>query len=130
MSPDTLRVLCVLAGGTAGALTRAAIGHALSRDPGAWPWATLTANVAGTLLLAYVTTRLTEDDAHSSYWRLLVGTGFCGALTTFSTLQVETIDFIRAGEPGLAAAYAATSLSTGMAAVILATVGARRRRYG
>jgi fluoride exporter len=130
MSSDALRTLCVLAGGAAGALTRAAIGHAWPYDAGAWPWATFTANIAGTLLLAYVMTRFTADDAHSAYRRLLLGTGFCGALTTFSTLQVETIDLMRADELGLAAAYAATSLGAGTAAVVLVTSGVRRRHDG
>jgi CrcB protein len=114
-------------GGALGALTRAAIAEVLSHDPGAWPWATFTANMAGTLLLAWVTTRLTEPFARAPVWRLLVGTGFCGALTTFSTLQVEIIELMRSGEPALAAAYAVTSLAAGMAAAALATHAARRR---
>jgi CrcB protein len=68
--------------------------------------------------------------APTRYWRFLLGTGFCGALTTFSTFQVETIDLLRYGPPGLALAYATVSLAAGMAVVVAATVLARRRRYG
>lgn len=119
-----------MAGGAGGALLRAACGKAFPHDKGSWPWATFAVNIAGALLLAWVTTRLTEIVAPSRYWRLLVGTGFCGALTTFSTLQVETIQMARAGHVGLAAAYAVTSIAVGMAVAVLATVGARWRRYG
>jgi fluoride exporter len=64
------------------------------------------------------------------YWRLLVGTGFCGALTTFSTFQVETIRLARDGYGGLALSYAIASIAAGMAAAVGATVLARRHRYG
>jgi CrcB protein len=130
ISPAALGVGSVLAGGAAGALARAGLGRAIPHDVGRWPWATFAVNIAGTLLLAWITTRLTEVAAPSRYWRLLAGTGFCGALTTFSTFQVETIEIARAGRPGLAAVYAATSIAVGMAAAVLATVAARRRRYG
>jgi fluoride exporter len=130
LSAPALRVLSVMAGGAAGALLRAAAGRAFPHAKDTWPWATFAVNIAGALLLAWVTTRLTEIVAPSRYWRLLVGTGFCGALTTFSTFQVETIQIARAGRVGLAAGYAAVSIVAGMAAAILGTVGARWRRYG
>ena len=125
-----VRVLAVLAGGAAGTLVRAAVGEALPVRPGEWPWATFAVNLAGTLLLAWVTTRLTEMTAPTRYVRLLLGTGFCGALTTFSAFQVETIRLAEHGHAGLAAAYAAASLAAGMVLAAGATVAARRRRYG
>lgn len=125
-----MRDASILAGGAAGALARGAVAELVPRDPGAWPWATFAVNVAGALLLAWLTTRLTEMVAPTRYWRFLLGTGFCGALTTFSTFQVETIELAREGAGGLAVAYAAVSLAVGMLVAVGATIAARRRRYG
>jgi len=130
MSQPTLRTLAILAGGAAGALARAGVGEALPAHGGQWPWATFTVNLAGALLLAWLTTSLTEMVAPTRYWRFLLGTGFCGALTTFSTFQVETITLARDGSTGLAAGYAAASLAAGMLLAAAATVMVRRRRYG
>jgi fluoride ion exporter CrcB/FEX len=60
LDPAQLRTAAILAGGAAGALLRAAVGQALPVEPGAWPWATFSVNVAGALILAWLTTRLTE----------------------------------------------------------------------
>jgi fluoride exporter len=120
----------ILAGGAVGALARAGVSRGLPAHPGAWPWATFSVNIVGALILAWLTTRLTEVAAPTRYWRPLIGTGFCGALTTFSTFQVETIRLARDGHAPLAAAYAAASIAAGMAAAVAATVAVRRRRYG
>jgi CrcB protein len=125
-----LQTLSILAGGAVGALARAGVGRALPLRPGAWPWATFAVNIAGAFVLAWITTRLSEMVPPTRYWRLLVGTGFCGALTTFSTFQVETIRLARDGYGGLALSYAIASIAAGMAAAVGATVLARRHRYG
>jgi fluoride exporter len=130
VSVARLRTLSVLAGGAVGALARAGVGEALPHGRGAWPWSTFAVNLAGAALLAWLTTRLTEMVAPTRYWRFLLGTGFCGALTTFSTFQVETIRLADDGYAGVAAGYAAASLAAGMAVAAAATVLARRRRYG
>jgi CrcB protein len=122
--------IAILAGGAAGALARAGVGEAFPLAPGTWLWATFSVNLLGTLLLAWLTTRLTEVAAPTRYWRPLLGTGVCGALTTFSTFQVETIALAKDGYAALAAGYAAASLAGGMAVAVGATVVARRRRYG
>lgn len=121
-----LRATSILAGGLVGTLMRAGLAEALAQREGEWPWATLAVNLAGTLLLAWLTTRL----APTRYWRLCLGVGFCGALTTFSTFQVETIRLAKDGHVGVAVAYAAVSLGCGMACAIAGTMLARRGRYG
>jgi CrcB protein len=130
LSPAQLRVISILAGGATGALMRAAVAEALPHAPGTWPWATFSVNLLGALLLAWLTTRLAELVAPTRYWRFLLGTGLCGALTTFSTFQVETIGLANDGHAAMAAGYAAASLWGGMAVAVAATVVARRRRYG
>ena len=130
MSTVRLRTISILIGGAAGALARAAVAEALPHAPGTWPWATLSVNVVGALLLAWLVTRLDELVAPTRYWRFLLGTGLCGALTTFSTFQVETIGLARDGHAAMAVGYGVTSLASGMAVAVAGTVVARRRRYG
>jgi CrcB protein len=109
-----------------GALARAGLIEALPWDGHGWPWATFLVNIAGTLLLGYFATRLQERLAPSTYPRPLLGTGLCGAFTTFSTFQVELIELARNGATGIAACYAAASLAAGLAGVYLATALTRR----
>lgn len=118
----------IVAGGVAGALGRAALERAHPWDGHGWPWPTFVANVAGTLLLGYFATRLQERLPPSTFRRPMLGTGLCGALTTFSTFQVELVRLARDGMPGLAAAYAGTSLVAGLVGVYLATALTRRVR--
>jgi fluoride exporter len=101
----------VFAGGVAGALARAGVVEALPHDPGQWPWATLLVNVAGAFVLGAVAAR---------GFRLgLLGQGFCGALTTFSTFQLELLQMLDGGRIGLALASAAVSLALGVGAAEL-----------
>lgn len=130
MSVPQLRMLAILAGGAVGTLARAGVAEVMPHGPGEWPWATFAVNLAGVALLAWSTTRLSEMVAPTRYWRFLIGTGFCGALTTFSTLQIETLTLAKDGHTGVAIGYAGSSLVAGMALAAVATVIARRRRYG
>jgi fluoride exporter len=118
----------VAAGGSVGALARVAVEREFPVHPGAFPWSTFVINVVGCVLLAYVATRLMERLPPSTYRRPAIGTGFCGALTTFSTLQVELFTLLRDGDVVVAVVYAASSIAIGFAAVILATWMVRRAR--
>lgn len=102
--------------------------RAFDTPPGGWPWGTFIANVVGSFLLGYFTTRLMERLPVSTYRRPFLGTGFCGAFTTFSTFQVELVGMVRSGYAGMAAGYASASLLAGFAAVLLASGLVRRAR--
>ena len=110
----------IFAGGFVGAIARVAIAEGLTVEPGRWPWATLIANVVGALVLGYVAERVRDRRR-----LLFLATGFCGALTTFSTLQLELLGMLDAAHYALAAAYALASVSLGLAAVAVATKAAR-----
>jgi CrcB protein len=118
----------VIAGGVIGALARAGLDRALPAGVHGWPWSTFVVNLGGTVLLGYFVTRLHERLPPSTFPRPLLGTGLCGALTTFSTLQVELIRLARNGEAGLAAGYLAASVGGGLLLVYLATAAVRRVR--
>lgn len=128
MSGDRRELAAIFAGGFAGAVLRAALAEGFPHDPGGWPWVTFGVNIAGALLLGYLITRLQERLPLSSYRRPLLGTGFCGALTTFSTMQVELLEMVRGQEWLLAGGYAAASVLAGFGAVLLASNLARRAR--
>jgi fluoride exporter len=93
-----------------------------------WPWITFAVNVLGAFLLGYFVTRLQERLPLSAYRRPLLGTGFCGAFTTFSTVQVELLTMLDAHRYGLSAGYAASSLVLGYVSIHLGTSFARRTR--
>ena len=128
MGFDRRELAAIFIGGCAGALARAELVQALPARPATWPWATFVVNLAGALLLGYLTTRLQERLPLSSYRRPLLGTGFCGGLTTFSTMQLELLRMLDAAHLALGAAYAAASVACGLAAVAAGTNLARRPR--
>jgi fluoride exporter len=123
---DRRELAAIFAGGCVGAVARGLLSRAWAADPGTWPWATFAVNLVGAFLLGYFATRLQERLPLSAYRRPLLGTGFCGALTTFSTVQLELLRMLDAGRVGLAAAYAAASIAGGFAAVFVATALTRR----
>jgi CrcB protein len=123
---DRRELAAIFLGGVIGALVRLGLVEALPPVPGEWPWATFVANIVGTLALGYFTTRLQERLPLSAYRRPLLGTGLCGALTTFSTMQLEVLRMLDHGAAGLAAGYAAASIVAGFLAVALATNLVRR----
>ena len=128
MRLDSRELAAIFAGGFAGAIARAEIAQALPHGDAQWPWATFLVNVAGAFMLGYLTTRLQERLPLSAYRRPLLGTGFCGALTTFSTMQLELLRMLDGGRIGLAIAYALASVAAGFAAVAVATNLVRRAR--
>lgn len=125
---DRRELGAIFAGGALGALARVVLVRVSIGAAPDWPWPTFAANVLGAFLLGYFSTRLQERLPLSAYRRPLVGTGLCGALTTFSTMQVELLTMIDADRYGLALAYAAASIATGYAAAHLATAAVRRVR--
>ena len=125
---DRRELAAVFVGGAVGTLARAALEAFAAPDPGRWPWPTFAVNIVGAFLLAYFVTRLLERLPVSSYRRPLLGTGFCGGLTTFSTMQVETINMLEHRHYGMAAGYTAASIVAGLLAVHLATALVRRAR--
>jgi CrcB protein len=128
MPADGRELAAIFAGGFVGAIARALLTEALPYDTGAWPWATFAVNVAGAFALGSLVTRLQERLPLSAYRRPLLGTGLCGALTTFSTMQLELLDMLDGGHVALAAAYALGSVAAGFLAVALATNLVRRAR--
>ena len=121
-------VVAIFFGGMAGTLLRLGLDELLAHGPGRWPWATLLANVAGAALLGFVLVRFSSRAPAPSRARALLGTGFCGALTTFSTLQRELLAMLDSGRTGLAVSYVAVSLVAGLAGVLLAVGLSGRRR--
>lgn len=94
-----LPVLAVVVGGAAGALLRACVGRCIQTT---FPWATMIVNISGSFLLAWAHAAL---PAGAEWAQLLISTGFCGALTTFSTCILETVLLWRMGRPLQSMAY-------------------------
>lgn len=128
MHLDRRELAAIFAGGSLGAVARGEIAQALPVHNGQWPWATFIVNLLGAFMLGYFTTRLQERLPLSAYRRPLLGTGFCGGLTTFATMQLELLRMFDANRVGFALAYATVSVAAGFIAVALATNLVRRAR--
>ncbi|WP_120522964.1 fluoride efflux transporter CrcB [Arthrobacter celericrescens] len=112
-------LLLGLAGG-AGAVARFLVdGLVRARFRTALPWGTILINVSGSLLLGLLAGAVMRNHSLSSLQAVL-GTGFLGGYTTFSTASVETVRLIQSGRTGLALLNA---LGTMVAAVGAAAAG-------
>jgi CrcB protein len=125
---DRRELAAIFAGGAIGALLRAGLAQAMGGGAPSWPWPTFIVNVAGAFALGYFATRLQERLPLSTYRRPLLGTGFCGALTTFSTMQIELLKMLDVHRYALAVGYGIGSVLAGFAGVYLATAMVRRLR--
>lgn len=125
---DPRVVAAVAVGGIIGALLRAELEDRFPAG-GGFPWMTLFINLAGTAVLAWVVVRVGERLPPSTYLRPLLGTGFCGALTTFSTMQVEAVRLIHHGRPGVAMTYLIVSVGAGVLVTAYVLRAARRARW-
>src|SRR3954454_19966335 len=121
---DRRELGAIFLGGALGTLLRAGLLEAVGEGAPGWPWATFGVNVLGAFLIGFLVTALPPVSRQRPLWT----TGFCGGLTTFSTMQVELLKMLEAGRAGLAIVYAGASLLTGLAGVQLGIALARRPR--
>jgi CrcB protein len=111
-----MTLLLVMLGAGTGAVCRWLTDRAIvARNDSVFPLGTFTVNVIGSFVLGVVVGASTLGGAHQ-YWYALLGTGFCGGFTTFSTFSLDTYKLILEGSRSLALANVAVSLAAGMAA--------------
>jgi CrcB protein len=125
---DHRELSAIFAGGAIGALARVGLAELGGAGAPSWPWPTFAVNVIGAFLLGYFSTRLQERLPLSAYRRPLLGTGLCGALTTFSTMQIELLEMLDAERYGLALSYGLASVIAGYLAIQASTALTRRVR--
>ena len=104
--------LLVVAGAVVGAPIRYLTDRAVqSRHDSVFPWGTFTVNVCGSLILGFLTALPSSPSATA-----LLGTGFCGALTTYSTFSYETLRLIQQGARFYALVNVIASVVAGLGA--------------
>jgi fluoride exporter len=114
------RLLLVGAGAFAGAIARYLVSlWAAERFGAAFPVGTLVVNASGSLLLAFLIVVTTDRLGLGPEVRLLLGTGFCGGYTTFSTFAVETLALAEGGAWGPAVLNALASVALSLAGAVL-----------
>lgn len=113
-----MTLLLVLVGGAVGAPLRYLTDQAVqARSGSVMPWGTLTVNAVGSLVLGIVAGLASVHDV-PGWVGTLVGTGFCGALTTFSTFGYETVRLIEDGSYAEAGLNVVISVAVGLVAVV------------
>lgn len=117
--------LLVALGGMVGAPLRYLTDRAVQvRHESLFPWGTFTVNAAGSLLLGLLSGAVASGAVGSRLMALL-GTGLCGALTTYSTFSYETLRLAERGRASLALANAAGSVLIGLGALFAGLAVAR-----
>jgi CrcB protein len=122
---DASILALVFAGGCAGGLLRYLAVRHWPTSSGQFPWPTFIVNVVGAFVLACLIVSLVDLRPTSRYLRPLVGTGFCGALTTFASIVVAADEMAAHDHAALAAAYVVVSIACGLAAAITGLAAGR-----
>jgi len=111
--------LAALAGGV-GAVARYALDTRITRRVGGpFPWGTVVINVSGSFALGLIT-GFADAHTHSSSWALVLGAGFLGGYTTFSTASVQAAELFGRRRAALGFTYAGGMLA---AALLAAAAG-------
>jgi CrcB protein len=117
------RIIGVIAiGGFVGGLARYEIVRAWTATANEFPWSTFVVNTIGAFVLALLVVVTTDVLVGSRYLRPLLGTGFCGAFTTFSAVAVSVDELTAHGHTATAASYAIASVVAGSAAATAGVV--------
>jgi CrcB protein len=127
-SVDRRELAAIFLGGMVGGLLRVWLSVTFTSSASSWPWTIFAINISGSFALAYFATRLQERLPQSTYRRPLLGTGFCGAYTTFSTMQLEILRMFDDDRLALALGYATASVTAGYMAIWIGTAMVRRTR--
>lgn len=112
-------VVLVFVGGCVGGLVRYAVVKAWPEPHAGFPWSTFAVNVGGALLLGVIVVVATDVGASPRYLRPVLGAGFCGALTTFSSIVVSVDRLAAHGHASVAAGYLVATVAAGLCAVWL-----------
>ena len=119
-------LLAVAAGSATGGVARYLMSGALqSGNPGSFPVGTLTVNIIGSFILGAVARYAAMNPAFSPELRVLLGAGFCGGFTTFSTFSVETLELMQGGDYSRALGYVGISVLASVAAAALGMAAVR-----
>jgi fluoride exporter len=112
------KYLLVAIGGALGSVARYWVSSAIAARMGiSFPYGTMAVNLSACLIIGFAISSMGKQAARTTYWRYLVGIGFIGAYSTFSTFEWETLSTLRSGGFLLAALYAIGSLIFGLVAV-------------
>ena len=109
-------IATVFVGGCVGGLVRYVVSRDWPTPTRLFPWPTFTVNVAGAFILAVLIVVATDVLGPTTYLRPLIGTGFCGALTTFSSIVVTVDQLIAHGHTDVALGYLGATAAAGLAA--------------
>jgi len=116
----------VFAGGCLGGVVRYAVTDRWPASAHGFPWSTLAVNLAGAFVLGVVVVVAADLPRSPSYLRPLLGTGFCGALTTFSSIVVSADELVARGSVATAVAYLVVTIGAGLAVAAFGVVVGRR----
>jgi len=116
-----MKLLFVMIGGFLGSISRYAVGEWIHTNNG-FPLGTLLINLIGCLCLGWFLTFVSRSKKISLEMTSMIGTGFIGSFTTFSTFSVETIQLVQNGLVFLAVMYVLSSIVFGL---LLAYIGCK-----